>query len=579
MEYELRSTVDALPGLVWTALPDGRIEFVNRPWSDYTGLSVEHACGEGWQSAVHPEDRPALLEAWRAVVASGVQGELEARMRRFDGTYRWFLCRVSPVVDAAGKVAKWCGINTDIEDRKQAEAALKAHEERFRLIVDGLPTRVILFTPDGDVFQANRHTLKYSGATLEELKQWTSRDFTHPDDRRATVARFYASLRTGEPYDFESRHRRADGVYRWFRVQGFPLQDKEGRIALWYFLQTDIDERKRAEALLAGEKRLLEMIAMGLPLPTVLDDLCRLVEQIVSDCFCSIALIEPGDMTFQQVNAAGLALTYTYPSSGGRVHLDLGPCGLAASRSEQVVVSDIASDSRWPTAWRDLSLAHGLRACWATPILSRTNEVLGTFTLFRSEPGTPSPFQSDLTGRLTHLASIAIERAQGELALKRSEERFRAIVDTTPDCVTVLANDGTVWYRANAPEHHQISRYRPVRHEERGRQRPRTGQEGSYRWLSSGQDLADVSFQEVVEATRVTRCHAGTVDHTGAWLRVCALWPMTVGAKFGNDILPFGCELARKRTMAIVRSWVSRRRSKSVEWQRGQQQLCALRLR
>ncbi|MEX3968342.1 PAS domain S-box protein [Paraburkholderia sp. EG286B] len=444
MENELSRTVDALPGQVWTALPDGRIEFVNRPWCEYTGLSVEHACDEGWQSAFHPEDRSALLEAWQVVVASGVRGEAEARMRRFDGIYRWFLCRVSPVIDDAGNVVKWCGINTDIEDRKQAEASIRAHEERFQLIVDGLPTRVILFTPDGDVLQVNRHTLEYSGATLEELKQWTSRDFTHPDDRRATVARFYASIRTGEPYDFESRHRRADGVYRWFRVQGFPLRDKEGRIALWYFLQTDIDDRKRAEALLAGEKRLLEMIAMGQPLPTVLDDLCRLVEQIVSDCFCSIALIEPGDMTFQQVNAAGLALTYTYPSSGGRVHLDLGPCGLAASLSEQIVVSDIAADSRWPTAWRDLSLAHGLRACWATPILSRTNEVLGTFMLFRSEPGTPSPFQSDLTGRLTHLASIAIERAQGELALKRSEERFRAIVDTTPDCVTVLANDGTV---------------------------------------------------------------------------------------------------------------------------------------
>ncbi|MEX3812611.1 PAS domain S-box protein [Paraburkholderia sp. BR13439] len=444
MENELSRTVDALPGLVWTAVPDGRIVFVNHRWCEYTGLSAEHVFGEGWQSAFHPEDRPALLDAWKAVVASGMRGEAEARMRRFDGTYRWFLCRVSPVVDAAGKIVKWCGINTDIEDRKLAEASLRAHEARFRLIVDGLPTRVILFTPEGEVFHANRHTLNYSGATVDELKQWTSRDLTHPDDRRATIARFYASIRTGEPYDFESRHRRFDGVYRWFRVQGFPLRDEEGRIALWYFLQTDIDDRKRAEALLAGEKRLLEMITMGLPLHTVLDDLCLLVEQIASDCFCSIALIYPGEMIFQRVNAPGLALTYTYPSSGSRIHLDMGPCGLAASRSEQIVVSDIASESRWPRAWRDLTLAHGLRACWATPILSRTNEVLGTFAIFRSEPGIPTPFQTDLTGRLTHLASIAIERARSELALKRSEERFRAIVDTTPESVTVLANDGTI---------------------------------------------------------------------------------------------------------------------------------------
>jgi PAS domain S-box-containing protein len=455
MENELSRTVDALPGLVWTALPDGRIEFVNRRWCDYTGISVEEASGEGWQTAVHADDRHALLESWRTVVASGEGGEAEARMRRFDGTYRWFLCRVSPVVDTAGKVVKWCGINSDIEDLKQTEGTLREHKERFRLIVDGLPARVILFTPEGEVFHANRHTLVYSGATVDELKQWVSKDFTHPDDRQATIARFYASIRTGEPYDFESRHRRADGVYRWFRVQGFPLRDKEERIALWYFLQTDIDDRKRAEALLAGEKRLLEMVAMGLPLPTVLDDLCRLVEEVTSGCLCSISLIDPGEMTFQRVGTPGLASTYTYPSSGGPVHLDSVPCEIAASLKEQVIASDIASESRWPWAWRERSLAHGLRACWATPILSRTHEVLGTFAIFRSAPGTPTPLQTDLTGRLTHLASIAIERARSDLALKRSEERFRAIVDTTPESVTVLANDGTVLW-ANSAGHRAL---------------------------------------------------------------------------------------------------------------------------
>jgi PAS domain S-box-containing protein len=444
MENELSRTVDALPGLVWSALPDGRIEFVNRRWSEFTGLSVEQASGEGWQTAVHPDDRHALLESWRAVIASGKGGEAEARIRHFDGAYRWFLCRVSPVTDDAGKVVRWCGINADIEDRKQTEAALRAQEARFRLIVDGLPTRVILFTPEGELSHANRHTLEYTGATLDELKQWDSKEFTHPDDRRATIARFYASIRTGAPYDFESRHRRADGVYRWFRVQGFPLRDSEGRIALWYFLQTDIDDRKRAESLLAGEKRLLEMVAMGLPLATVLDELCELVEEIASGCLCSISLIDAGEMTFRRVNAPSLASTYTYPPSGSPVRGDSGPCGLAASSSEQVIASDIASESRWPQAWRDLSLAHGLCACWATPILSRTQEVLGTFTIFRSKPGAPTPFHSDLTGRLARLASIAIERARSDLALKRSEERFRAIVETTPECVTVLSCGGTV---------------------------------------------------------------------------------------------------------------------------------------
>ncbi|MBP0595035.1 PAS domain S-box protein [Paraburkholderia sp. LEh10] len=446
MNNELSRTVDALPGLVWSALPDGRIEFVNRRWTEYTGLSVEQASGDGWQKIVHPDDLHALLESWRIAVTSGNGGEAEARMRRFDGTYRWFLCRVSPVADAAGKVVKWCGINADIEDRKQIQAALRAHEARFRLIVDGLPVRVILFTPEGELSHANRHTLEYTGATLDELKQWISKDFIHPEDRQGTISRFHASISTGVPYDFESRHRRADGVYRWFRVQGFPLRDNEGRIALWYFLQTDIDDRKRAEALLAGERRLLEMVAMGLPLPTVLDDLCRLVEEITSDCLCSISLIEPGDMRFQRVGAPDLAPIYTDAANGATLGGDPGPCDIAASLKKPVIVSNIATDSRWPPAWRDLSLTHGLCACWATPILSRTHDVLGTFTIFRSEPGSPTRLQSDLTERLSRLASIAIERARSDLALMRSEERFRTIVDTTPECVTILANDGTLLF-------------------------------------------------------------------------------------------------------------------------------------
>jgi PAS domain S-box-containing protein len=425
MESELSRTVDALPGLVWTAFPDGRIEFVNRRWCEYTGLSVEQASGEGWQTAFHPDDRRALVEAWRTVVASGDRGEAEARMRRFDGTYRWFACRASPIVDIAGVVVKWCGINSDIEDRKQAEAELRTHEQRFELIVNSLPTRVLLFTPDGDVLHANRHALDYSGATLDEFKAWKTNGLTHPDDRDAVIARFNASISTGEPYDAESRHRRADGVYRWFRVQGFPLCDNQDRIILWYFLQTDIDDLKQTEALLAAGKRLLEMVALGLPLLTVLEDLCRLVEEIANGCLCRISSIDGHDMTLRHVGSPGLPSSCLPPLSDSLVSPESEPCGMAAALKTQVIVSDVASESRWLRAWPEHMLAHGLRSCWASPILSRTNDVLGTFTIFRSETGGPTTFQSDLIGQFTHIASIAIERAHSITARQEADERLR----------------------------------------------------------------------------------------------------------------------------------------------------------
>jgi PAS domain S-box-containing protein len=425
METELSRTVDALPGLVWTAFPDGRIEFVNQRWCEYTGLSVEQALGEGWHAAFHPDDRPALLETWQAVVAAATPGDREARMRRFDGTYRWFLCRASPITDTAGKVVKWCGINTDIEDRKQAENALRAHQQRFELIVNSLPTRVILFKPDGDVLHANRFTLDFAGVTLDEMKAWTTNGLTHPDDRDAVIARFRAALSTGEDYDAESRHRRADGAYLWFRVQGFPLRDDDARIVLWYFLQTDIDDRKRAEALLAGENRLLDMIATGLPLPTVLDALCRLVEEIANDCLCRVSFWGAKDMAWRHLGSPGLPSSLLPPPGAYAASPESCPLGMAMSLKTQVIVQDVAADARWTGAWRERCLAHGLRSCWATPILSRSNELLGTFTLFRSDPGSPTPFQRDLIGQFTHIASIAIERARNAAARLQADERLQ----------------------------------------------------------------------------------------------------------------------------------------------------------
>ncbi|RQR52644.1 PAS domain S-box protein [Burkholderia sp. Bp9125] len=419
MESELGQTVDALPGLVWTASSDGRIEFVNQRWCEYTGLSVEQAVGEGWQTAFHPDDLCKLLQIWQIALTSGAQGEAEARMRRFDGTYRWFICRARPIADVTGNIVKWCGINSEIEDRKQAETALRVQEQRFELIVDSLPTRVILFGPDGDVLHANRHTLDYSGVTLDELKAWKTNGLTHPDDREAVIERFNTSISTGEAYDGESRHRRADGVYHWFRVQGFPLRDSEGRIALWYFLQTDIDDRKRAEALLAAGKRVLEMVALGQPLLTVLADLCRLVEELANGCLCRISLIDAHDTPIYHVGSPSL------PSSYRDIIRECGPCRMAGTLKTQVIVPDVASDSRWTDVWREMSLAHGLRSWWATPILSRTNKLLGVFTIFRSDTGNPTPFQRELIGQFTHIAGIAIERARSIMAREQADEQLR----------------------------------------------------------------------------------------------------------------------------------------------------------
>src|SRR5579859_1665623 len=129
--------VDAIPALVWSARADGSAEFLNRRWLDYTGLSAEEASDWGWTAALHPEDRDRLMDFWRHLLDSGEAGEIEARLRRYDGDYRWFLFRVEPARDNQGNIFKWYGANTDIEDRKRAEALLAAEKRTLEMIASG----------------------------------------------------------------------------------------------------------------------------------------------------------------------------------------------------------------------------------------------------------------------------------------------------------------------------------------------------------------------------------------------------------------------------------------------------------
>src|ERR1700736_3955505 len=267
---DIRLVVDTIPTLAWSAGPDGSAEFFNQRWLDYTGLSAEQALGSGWQVAIHSDDLPRILETFREALNSAKPFEVEGRFRRFDGEFRWFLFRASPLCDESGKVVKWYGTNTDIEDRKRAEDALRSHEQNLRLLVDTIPGFVVTTKPAGEIELLNRRVLEYFDKTPEELANWRTGDAIHPDDLPLTIAALTRSTQTGEPYEVEHRLRRADGEYRWFHTRGLALRDKEGRIVRWYYLPIDVDDRRRAEeALRKSEERwrsVFENSAIGVTL-------------------------------------------------------------------------------------------------------------------------------------------------------------------------------------------------------------------------------------------------------------------------------------------------------------------------
>ena len=265
MQFELTHLVEALPGLGWTALDDGRAEFLNRRWLDYTGLTAEQAAGLGWAGAIHPHDRPALVEYWRACVVSGTPADTEARIRRYDGVYRWFLFRANPVRDAAGNISRWFGTNLDIEDRRRNEEMLRASEFTWRQIVDNIPGLVATMGANGEVEFLNKQTLDYFGKTVEELRTWSLIGAVHPDDLQRVIEARMKSIEAGDSYNIEHRCRGADGIYRWFQVRGLPVRSDAGEITAWYLLLTDIEDRKKAEEALRSNEQNLSLIINTIP--------------------------------------------------------------------------------------------------------------------------------------------------------------------------------------------------------------------------------------------------------------------------------------------------------------------------
>lgn len=315
VQDELRRAINALPGLVWSAGADGAVDFLNQRWCDYSGITVDDGRGWGWLHTVHADDRPQLLQSWRALLDLGDAGEAEARLRRADGEFRWFLIRAVPTRGADGAVVKWYCENIDIEDRK------------------------------------------------------------------------------------------------------------------------------RAKALLAGERQLLELVASGTGLSEVLDAVCRFVERSDEHCHCSVLLVDDRGTSVHHRAAPTLPATFTHAVDGRDTARPYwGPCAMAASLKSQVLVPDIADDTRWRDfEWCQLALTHGLRSCWTTPILSKGGDVFGTFAIYRRIPGAPTSQHQELIERLTHIASIAIERGRTAAALQASEERLRLVTDAIPEVIWLTA--------------------------------------------------------------------------------------------------------------------------------------------
>jgi PAS domain S-box-containing protein len=337
-----------------------------------------------------------------------------------------------------------------------ADANAPRHELSLAPVMDALPLGVLVWQPDGRLAYANTHASSFAehpltpGLSAPEVLaalRWTS-----PQAQPYPVERVIgAGVFAGQSTDFDGCELVLPEGRREIEGRTMPVRGRRGEVESAVTTFRDVTDERRAEALAAGESRILEFVAASHPLEATLEELARLFESQADGMLASILLVENG--TVHQAAGPSLPREWARHVDGEPIGLDRGSCGTAAHLKMPVIVTDIASDPRW-ALYREPALAHGLRACWSVPILTSEREVLGTFAFYYTEPRAPTPRLLELANQASRLATVAIERhrherVRVELGMLKEREQLHAVLDRAPSAVAILRH-GRVRYANSA---------------------------------------------------------------------------------------------------------------------------------
>jgi PAS domain S-box-containing protein len=393
---------------------------------------------------VHPEDAALVRQTIERAAQDGKDFEHEYRLVMPDGTIKHVNVVAHALNDESDGI-EFAGAVMDVSDRKRAEEALRRSESNLAEAQRLTHTGSWVWQVAGrDALHLSEEWYRIYGFDPEKgPPAWEERlQRVHPEDRAKWQGAIDRAIGEKSDYEVEFRILLPAGTVKYIHTVGHPVLNASGDLAEFVGSATDITDRKRAEVLLAGEKRLLEMIARGDSRTLILEGACLLVEQLASGSLCSILLLDPSANCLRHGASPSLPKTYTEAIDGIVIGPFVGSCGTAAYRAEPVIVSDIATDPLW-TDYRNLASAHELRACWSTPVLSSARRVLGTFATYYREPRSPTPQEHNVIERITHLASIAIEREQGEEVLRQAQADLAHVsrVTTMGELTASLAHE------------------------------------------------------------------------------------------------------------------------------------------
>ncbi len=321
--------------------------------------------------------------------------------------------------------------------RHRAETVLRQSREEQAAILRTTLDGFWLVDTQGRILEVNEACCRMLGYARDELLGKSITDI-EADETSSEIAANMERIKQAGSAQLERRHRCKDGHLIDVAMSVSHLPGGSGKFSVF---TRDVTEFKRDEALLGGQKQVLEMIATGAALAGTLDKLLRVIEAQAPEMLCSILLLDADGLHLRHGAAPSLPKEYLQAIDGGAIGPSAGSCGTAVFRRQAVIVEDIATDPRW-VDYRGQALPHGLRACWSTPIFDAPGKVVGTFAMYYRQPGRPTASHERLIDIATQVAAIAISHARSDEALRRSETKFRTLYDSAPDGVLLLDERG-----------------------------------------------------------------------------------------------------------------------------------------
>ncbi len=335
----------------------------------------------------------------------------------------------------------------DITERHLAEQSMRESEARYRTLVEHAPEVIIVFDVDkGRFVDVNDNACRFFKMSRETLLASGPDKISpaHQPDGTLSFGRprgFIEGALAGEAPVFEWAHCDASGQTMPCEVRFVRLPSSNLRLIRASI--TDITERKRADAIAAGERRVFEKIAANAPLVSVLEAICELVERVMADSFCAINLLDHERQALNFGVAPHLPREFVVAMDNAPIGIRYGSCAAAVYLARQITVADIETDALWEYR-RAAAQQASLRAAWSTPIVASDGKVVGTFAVYRRQTGIPLVRDHELMSRLAQIAGIAIERRGAEDALRNSEVKFRGLFESMMEGVYQTSRDGRI---------------------------------------------------------------------------------------------------------------------------------------